>query len=51
MSRPVNNIVPGKKTLRQLVSRDHQLMLMFLPVFLYYLIFCYLPMVGLAMAF
>ncbi|MBR2824075.1 MAG: sugar ABC transporter permease, partial [Clostridia bacterium] len=51
MSRPVNAVKPGKKTLIQLISRDRQLMLMFLPVFLYYLIFCYLPMAGLAMAF
>lgn len=39
------------KTLGQLFSRDKYLLLMFLPVLLYYLIFCYLPMAGLAMAF
>lgn len=43
---------PGeKKTLRQLVMRDRYLLLMFLPVFVYYIIFCYLPMAGLTMAF
>ena len=47
---PQPSVLP-KKTLRQLVRRDRQLMLMFLPVFLYYIIFCYLPMAGLAMAF
>ncbi|MGN1018748.1 MAG: sugar ABC transporter permease, partial [Aristaeellaceae bacterium] len=40
-----------KKTLRQLVSRDRYLLLMFLPVFIFYIVFCYLPMAGLAMAF
>ena len=43
--------VGEKKTLRQLVSRDRHLMLMFLPVFIFYIVFCYLPMAGLAMAF
>ncbi len=51
MSGPKNDSLSGRKSLRQLVLRDHQLMLMFLPVFLYYVIFCYLPMAGLAMAF
>ncbi|MCR4877617.1 MAG: hypothetical protein K5922_10610, partial [Clostridiales bacterium] len=51
MTGAVNNLQPGRKTLGQLVGRDWQLMLMFLPVFIYYMIFCYLPMVGLAMAF
>ena len=51
MSTVVNPARPGKKPLRQLVSRDRQLMLMFLPVFLYYIIFCYLPMVGIVMGF
>ena len=40
-----------KKTLRQLVLRDKYLLLMFLPVFIYYVVFCYLPMAGLTMAF
>ena len=51
MTGPVNARVPGKKTLGQLIRRDRQLMLMFLPIFLFYVVFCYLPMVGLAMAF
>lgn len=40
-----------KKTLRQLIARDKYLLLMFLPVFIYYIVFCYLPMAGLTMAF
>lgn len=40
-----------KRTLPQLIGRDRNLMLMFLPVFLYYVIFCYLPMAGLLMGF
>ncbi len=40
-----------KKTLGQLISRDRYLMLMFLPVLIYYLVFCYLPMLGIVMAF
>ncbi len=51
MARTVNPAQPGKKSLRQLVYRDRHLMLMFLPVFIYYVIFCYLPMLGLTMAF
>ena len=51
MSRAEPMIQPGKKSLRQLVCRDRHLMLMFLPVFIYYIIFCYLPMIGLTMAF
>lgn len=43
--------VPGKKSLGQLISRDKALILMFVPVFIYYVIFCYLPMAGLVMAF
>ena len=43
---------PGeKKTLKQLIIRDKYLLLMFLPVFIYYIVFCYLPMAGLTMAF
>lgn len=42
---------PVGKTFRQLAYRDRHLILMFLPVFIYYLIFCYLPMLGLTMAF
>ncbi|MBP3656584.1 MAG: sugar ABC transporter permease [Clostridia bacterium] len=40
-----------KKTLGQLIARDKYLLLMFLPVFVYYIVFCYLPMAGLTMAF
>ena len=44
--------LPGeRKTLRQLAMRDRYLLLMFLPVFIYYIIFCYLLMAGLTMAF
>ncbi len=35
----------------QRLKRDRYLLLMFLPVFLYYIIFCYLPMVGIVMGF
>lgn len=41
----------NQKPLRQLVVRDRYLLLMFLPVFIYYIVFCYLPMAGLTMAF
>ena len=43
--------VPGKKSLGQLIRRDKALILMFVPIFIYYIIFCYLPMAGLVMAF
>ncbi len=43
--------VPGKKSLGQLIHRDKALNLMFVPIFIYYIIFCYLPMAGLVMAF
>lgn len=33
------------------IKRDKYLLLMFLPIFLYYIVFCYLPMTGLVMAF
>ncbi|MFC0212661.1 ABC transporter permease [Paenibacillus chartarius] len=39
------------KPLLQLIRRDQWLLLMFLPIFLYYFIFCYLPMPGVLMAF
>lgn len=42
---------PEKKKLSQLISRDKHLLIMFAPVFIYYIIFCYLPMGGLVMAF
>lgn len=44
-------IPENQKPLRQLVARDRYLLLMFLPVFIYYIVFCYLPMAGLTMAF
>ena len=40
-----------KRTLGQTLYRERYLLLMFLPIFIYYIVFCYLPMVGLAMAF
>lgn len=40
-----------KRALRQTLYRERYLLLMFLPVAVYYIIFCYLPMAGLAMAF
>lgn len=42
---------PEKKSLGQLIRRDRALIIMFVPVFIYYIIFCYLPMFGLVMAF
>ncbi len=45
--------VKGEKSglLRKNVKRDKELLIMITPVVLYYLIFCYLPMSGLFMAF
>ncbi|MFR4438826.1 MAG: hypothetical protein ACLT46_02755 [Hungatella sp.] len=43
--------VKRKSGFLQNVKRDKYLLLMFLPVAVYYLIFCYLPMTGLVMAF
>lgn len=40
-----------KRLFRRNLSRDKYLILMFLPVLIYYLIFSYLPMTGLVMAF
>lgn len=40
-----------KKLLRKNVKRDKYLILMMVPVVLYYLIFCYLPMTGLWISF
>ncbi|CAN7209025.1 ABC transporter permease subunit [Paenibacillus sp. LjRoot153] len=40
-----------KPLLIKLIRRDKLLLLMFLPVFLYYFIFCYLPMPGVLIAF
>ncbi|WKL04352.1 hypothetical protein Q0F98_15310 [Paenibacillus amylolyticus] len=38
-------------TLFSLIRRDKYLLLMFSPIFLYYLIFMYLPMPGVLLAF
>lgn len=45
--------VAGKRemTIGALVKRDKYLIIMFLPIFLYYLIFHYLPLAGIIMAF
>ncbi len=43
--------LPEKKSLGQLVRRDKALIIMFVPIFIYYIVFCYLPMAGLVMAF
>ena len=40
-----------KRTLGQTLYRERYLLLMFLPIFIYYIVFCYLPMAGLTMAF
>ncbi len=40
-----------KKTWKQLLYRDRYLLFMMIPVVIYYLIFCYLPMTGIVMAF
>lgn len=42
--------VPRNPLHRQF-RRDWRLLLMFVPVLIYYLVFCYLPMVGIVMAF
>ena len=41
----------ARKSLGRLIVRDRQLLIMFFPVFVYYIVFCYLPMAGLVMAF
>ena len=35
-----------KRTLGQTLYRERYLLLMFLPIAIYYLVFCYLPMAG-----
>ncbi|BCJ93652.1 sugar ABC transporter permease [Anaerocolumna cellulosilytica] len=40
-----------RRMFKKNLKRDKYLLIMFLPVALYYLIFCYLPMTGLVMAF
>jgi putative aldouronate transport system permease protein len=41
----------NRKSLGQLIRRDKYLLLMFVPIFLYYVIFLYLPMGGIVIAF
>lgn len=40
-----------KKTVWQLIRRDHQLLVMCIPMVVFFFIFCYLPMYGILMAF
>ena len=40
-----------KKDLKQLIHRDRYLLIMLVPVVIYYLVFAYLPMTGILMAF
>ena len=40
-----------RHSLRKQFMRDWRLLLMFVPVLIYYLVFCYLPMVGIVMGF
>ena len=51
ISRRSADVVNQNKTLGQLIRRDKYLLLMFLPVLIYYLVFSYLPMVGIVMGF
>jgi putative aldouronate transport system permease protein len=55
MLKQSNVVKVSKEEKRQLLSknlkRDKYLLLMFLPVAIYYLLFCYLPMTGLIMSF
>ena len=41
----------SKANLKRRFFRDRYLLIMLIPVILYYVIFCYLPMTGLIMAF
>ena len=41
----------ARNPLHRQFKRDWRLLLMFLPVLVYYLVFCYLPMVGIVMGF
>ena len=51
-SKSSNIKIPQKKlTLKQLVYRDRYLLIMMVPVVIYYLVFCYFPMTGIVMAF
>ena len=40
-----------KRIKRKILNRDKYLLLMIIPVIIYYLVFCYLPMTGLVMSF
>lgn len=55
MARKSNVVKLTKEEKRRLltknIKRDKYLLFMFLPVLIYYLLFCYLPMTGLVMAF
>ena len=44
-------VYTARHPLRKKFVRDWRLLLMFLPVLIYYLVFCYLPMVGIVMGF
>lgn len=41
----------SKPSLLKLIRRDKLLLLMFLPIFIYYFVFCYLPLPGILIAF
>ncbi len=43
--------LPRNSPLTRNIKRDKYLLLMFLPLLIYYVVFCYLPMTGLVMAF
>jgi putative aldouronate transport system permease protein len=49
----INKEFAGSKkiTLVELIKRDKYLLLMFLPIFIYYFVFCYIPMPGIVIAF
>lgn len=49
-NQQANSLVPKMST-RALIKRDHQLIIMSLPMILFFLVFAYLPMVGLGLAF
>ena len=47
-----NTIKEEKRRLwRKIINRDKYLLLMIIPVVIYYIIFCYFPMTGIVMAF
>ena len=51
MKKGTQRKVRPKRNLKKEIYRDRYLLLMLVPVLLYYVIFCYLPMSGLVMAF